>query len=590
MRIYLSVLLIGWLSLQFTPVYASQAAVAMPDRYGAEVAEKILHQGGNAVDAAVAAGFALAVTYPEAGNLGGGGFMTLFIGEKKATPPQAHFLDYRETAPGSSSRDMYLDAEGEVIPFASLIGAKASGVPGTVMGFWQAHQRFGRLSWETVLQPAIELAKNGFVVAPSLEDRRRWYQSWIAGKSDEKLNFDAYFGELKSGERFRQPELAQTLKRIARQGAEDFYHGRTAELIVKTMQMQKGLISRQDLAGYRVKWRAPIRFDWNGYTVLSAPPPSSGGIALGQLLQMHDLLKNQYRQAQEKAKTGNQLLDSMALKTHFFAEMEKRVYADRAEYLGDSDFVDVPVERLLSREYLQKRAASVNFQAISDSEKVRPGLAESPETTHFSIVDSEGNAVSNTYTLNMPFGNGVVIEGAGFLMNDEMDDFSTKPGVANVFGVTGGQANEIVPGKRMLSSMSPTLVLDNGQVKAVVGTPGGSTIITSVFQVILNVLDRDIGKGMGAQNAVDAIRVHHQLWPKNRIDYHPELAPETQKALTALGYRLRRNDYLGDVQLLVRQSGVWQAAADYRGRGVAKVFSVSDSPVPIVPAQNKSMH
>ncbi|WP_319557284.1 gamma-glutamyltransferase [Thiomicrorhabdus sp.] len=576
MRFYLYALLGGLLSFQLSIVHAGQAALAMPDSYSAEAVEKVLLSGGNAVDAAVAGGFVLAVTYPEAGNLGGGGFMTLFMQEKNHSAAQAYFLDYRETAPGSASRDMYLDGKGEVIPFASLVGAKASGVPGTVMGLWQAHRRFGKLSWKQLLQPAIDLAQNGFIVDPALQEHSLWYQSWVADKSDEELNFDHYFGNLQSGERFRQPELAQTLRRIAESGADDFYRGRTAELIVESMRARNGLIDSKDLAGYQVKWRQPIRFDWNGYQVISAPPPSSGGIALGQLLQMYSILKPQYLKAQETARRN--LQDLVALKTHFFAEMEKRVYADRAEYLGDSDFVAVPVKSLLSSAYLQKRAAEVNLQKISDSETVKPGLAESPETTHFSIVDSDGNAVSNTYTLNMPFGNGVVIEGGGFLMNDEMDDFSTKPGVANVFGVTGGHANEIVPGKRMLSSMSPTLVLDGERVKAVVGTPGGSSIITSVFQVLVNSLDSAVTKEMdgemSAQQAVDALRVHHQLWPKDRIDYHPELSPQTEAALKAKGYKLRLNNYLGDVQFLLRKDDEWQAASDYRGRGQAKVFTL----------------
>jgi len=551
-----------------------QAAVAMPDKYSAQVAKQVLLEGGNAIDAAVAAGFVLAVTYPEAGNLGGGGFMTLFTPSlaktKHDSNPETlpvHFLDYREKAPKAAFRDLYLDQNKNVIPYRSLVGYQASGVPGTVMGLWQVHQRFGSVSWKQLLQPAIDLAKKGFVVSKELESTAQWYQNWIANKSTTPLNFSEYFGNLKTATVFKQPLLAKTLTRIAKQGADDFYRGTTAKQLVEHMQQHDGLITLADLQAYEAKWRAPVVGEWQNRTVISAPPPSSGGVAIVQLLKMKQQLQPQFEQALINARKDG--VPEQAIKAHFYAELEKRVYADRAYFLGDPDFVEVPISTLISDAYLKKRGQSVLMDEISDSESMRHGKIETPETTHFSIMDANGNAVSNTYTLNMPFGSGVVIPKAGFLMNNEMDDFSTKPGVANVFGVVGGKANEVAPEKRMLSSMSPTIVLKDNSVEMVVGTPGGSTIITSVFQTIVNVVD----EGMNAQQAVDAPRMHHQLLPKDQIAYNPELSAETQSALELMGYNLKKNNYMGDVQLILNQAEL-SAASDVRGRGVSEVFSV----------------
>jgi len=535
-----------------------QAAVAMPDKFAVSVAEQIFKQGGNAVDVAVATGFSLAVTFPEAGNLGGGGFMTLFIEGKP------YFLDYREMAPSLASRDMYLDDNQAVIPFKSLVGYQASGVPGTVAGMWAVHQRFGKLSWQQVLHPAIELAEQGFAVPEQTVSTAKWFKGWIAEKSAVPLNFERYFGALTVGETFKQPALAKTLKRLATHGQADFYEGETAALIVKSMQANNGLISKEDLANYEVKWREPIQIEWQDKRVISAPPPSSGGIAIAQLLKMSEATQARF----ESTKKGMADAETETLRIHWFAEMQKRVYADRAEYLGDADFVAVPSAQLISDAYIEKRVADIRFDEISETEKVKPGLMESPETTHYSIVDAEGNAVSNTYTLNMPFGSGVVIDDAGFLMNNEMDDFSTKPGVANVFGVLGGKANEIAPGKRMLSSMSPTLVLKGDVVDMVVGTPGGSSIITSVFQTIW----RHYEAKVEPQENVNMTRVHHQLWPKNRIDYHPELSENVKVGLELMGYQLRKNNYLGDVQLIVQDDGQWVPVSDSRWRGKSKVI------------------
>lgn len=549
-------------------MFPAQAAYAMPDQYSATTVEAILNRGGNAIDAAVAAGFVLAVTYPEAGNLGGGGFMSLFMADKNEHSQQKLFLDYREKAPLAASQDMYLDKDKNVIPYKSLVGYQASGVPGTVMGLWKAHQRFGVLEWSELLKPAIQYAEKGFTVSPQLESRSQWFTGWIVDKSPVKLNFNDYFANLKIGQNFQQPELASTLKRIAKNGVKEFYQGHTAELIVKQMQQADGLITLQDLARYQAIWREPVIGEWLGREVISAPPPSSGGIAIVQLLKLKVLLQPKLDLAIKEA--ASQGIDAQVVKTHFYAELEKRVYADRAHYLGDSDFIDVPVEQLISDNYLKQRSLGVLMDEISESESMKPGKIESPETTHFSIIDHRGNAVSNTYTLNMPFGNGVVIEGAGFLMNDEMDDFSTKPGVANVFGVVGGTANAIAAEKRMLSSMSPTIVLKGGEVEMVVGTPGGSTIITSVFQTIVNVIE----EAMDAQQAVDAPRVHHQLLPKNQIAYNPELPEAVKDELLAMGYSLKKNNYMGDVQLIIKTDSGYEAAADYRGEGVANTLFI----------------
>lgn len=412
-------------------------AVAAPDQYGAKVAAHILQAGGNAVDAAVATAFTLAVTYPEAGNIGGGGFMTLYIDGKP------YFLDYREVAPKAASKTLYLNEKGEVIENLSLVGSRAAGVPGTVLGLWEAHKRFGKLPWAELLTPAIGYARQGFTVADLQYQYREDANKLFAGKT----NFGDYFGAMKPGTVFKQPELAATLERIAKSGADDFYHGETARLLVAQMQRDNGLIGAADLADYRVKWREPMRISWRGNTVYTAPLPSSGGIALAQLLGIKE----------DRAADFKGVPLNSARYIHLLAEIEKRVFADRADYLGDPDFTQVPEAQLIAPDYLQKRAAEINPTAISPTEQVRPGL-ETHQTTHFSIVDAAGNAVSNTYTLNWDFGSGVVVKGAGFLLNDEMDDFSAKPGVANAFGVVGSDANAIEPGKRMLSSMSPTIM------------------------------------------------------------------------------------------------------------------------------------
>jgi gamma-glutamyltranspeptidase/glutathione hydrolase len=534
-----------------------QAAIAIGDPYAAEVAEQILRQGGNAVDAAVAAGFALAVTYIDAGNIGGGGFMLTHMNDESA------FLDYREKAALAAHRDMYLDEHGEVIPDATLIGGQAAAVPGTIAGFWKAHQRYGNLPWNDVVMPAVELAEEGFYAPQILvDDIRAHYEQFR-----NRTNFSEYFGTISTDELTKQPELAATLRRIATYGPDDFYRGQTAELIVEQMSESNGLITMEDLATYEAVWREPLREDWRDYTVLSAPPPSSGGFAVVQLLKMKDYLAHHFEGV---AHNSPQYI-------HLVAEIEKRVFADRAEYLGDPDFVDVDMDALLAEDYIARRAQEVDPDSISQLKGVAPGL-ESPNTTHFSVIDQWGNAVSNTYTINWSYGSGVVVGGAGFLLNNEMDDFSAKPGVPNVYGVVGSTANEIQPGKRPLSSMSPTILLKDGTVEMVLGTPGGSTIFTSVFQTIVNILDFD----MTPLDAVGATRFHHQLLPPDLItmSISRPLPQETISALGDRGYRVEPHSWeFGDVQVIWRDQGELKPAADPRDRGVGKVINVRVGPL-----------
>jgi gamma-glutamyltranspeptidase/glutathione hydrolase len=528
----------------------SAGAVASPDLYGALAAKDVLQHGGNAVDAAVATGFALAVTYPEAGNLGGGGFMTLYVHGKP------YFLDYRETAPGKATADMYLDAKGQPIASLSLVGNLSSGVPGAVRGLAEAHRRFGKLSWARDLAPAIRYARDGFMITPELIGIRDGAKADFA----KSTNFSRYFGGMTAGRMFRQPELASTLERVAKGGDKEFYAGKTADLLVAQMARGpvKGLITKADLAGYSAIWREPVVGDWHGFQVVTAPPPSSGGVGLLQMLDM-------------KADAAP-LFKGVALNSpqyiHLMSEMEKRVFADRAEYMADPDFVHVPVKALTDPAYIARRAAEINPTTPSPLASVKPGL-EKPQTTHFSVIDKWGNAVSNTYTLNGWFGSGVTVEGAGFLMNDEMDDFSAKTGAPNQFGVVSAGANSIAPHKRPLSSMTPTILTRNGQVAMVIGTPGGSRIFTSVFQVLADVYDFD----MPLKPALAALRFHHQLLPENVVFSEP-FAPfpaELTRALAARGYKVEAQDFNGDIEAIEVKDGKPIPGADPRARGVAMV-------------------
>ena len=538
------------LLLLTTPASAGEAAIASPDRYGADAAAKVLRAGGNAVDAAVAIAFTLAVTFPDAGNLGGGGFATVVIDGK------SYFLDYRETAPHVASAGMYLDASGNVIPGASTIGARAAAVPGTVRGLWELHQRFGKLSWPMDLAPAITCAEGGFTPDKQMVERERGMEKVFGTHT----NFSRYFHSLDSSSLFRQPQLAATLRRVAIDGPKGFYQGHTADLIVAEMRRGGGLIDRKDLAKYRAVWREPLEADWGGYHVVTAPLPSSGGVGLISLLKMKADLASLFAGVPHNSPQY----------VHLLAEMEKRVFADRAQFLGDPDFSHAPLTKLLSNEYIRRRALEVNPTQRSAMSAVRPGTTEHHNTTHFSVVDQLGNAVSNTYTLNDDFGSGVVVTGAGFLLNNEMDDFSAKPGAPNLYGVVGGEANAIAPGKRPLSSMTPTILTQAGHVALVIGTPGGSRIFTSVFQVIVNWHDFQ----MPLAQAVDAARIHHQLLPADTLYEEPyrTLEPATRAELIARGYVVENQGWNGDIQAVEVNGDHAVAASDPRGWGEGRVI------------------
>lgn len=527
------------------------AAVAMPDSYAADVATTVLENGGNAVDASIAAAFSLAVTQPDAGNIGGGGFMLVYF------EGDANFIDYRETAPRLAHRDMFLDENGEPVAEDSALGHRAAGIPGTVAGMWLAHQRYGTMQWRDLLAPAIAYARDGFVVHAKLEKSMRGELDFFG----DKFDFKDHFGGMRAGETFRQPELAKTLERIAELGPDDFYRGETARLLVAEMESGGGLITMDDLDTYKAVERRPLRSNWRDLEVLTAPPPSSGGFAVVQLLKMKDYLAPAF---EGHGHNSPQYI-------HLIAEMEKRVFADRAEYLGDPDYFDVPMDELLDEAYLRRRALEVNENAISTLDAAAPGL-ESPDTTHFSVVDQWGNAVANTYTLNWSYGNGVVVEGAGFLLNNEMDDFSIKPGAVNLYGVVGSTANEIQPGKRMLSSMTPTILLRDGKVEMVLGTPGGSTIFTTVFQAIVNIYDF----GMSPAESASVSRFHHQLLPPDLITYSPSvpLPAETIGALGDAGYRVEPHSFdFGDPQIIYAPGNDIQAGSDARFQGESRVIT-----------------
>ncbi|WP_420839695.1 gamma-glutamyltransferase [Colwellia maritima] len=528
------------------------AALSMPDSYSAQAVKKILDADGNAIDAAIAAQFVLAVTLPEAGNIGGGGFMTIYKDKK------ADFLDYREVAPEKAHRDMYLDKKGDVIPYLSLYGILSTGVPGTVDGMWKAHQKYGSKKWTELLALTISLAEQGYIVHPVMQNSIEWRIKSFK-KEGIKVNFSKYFAHAKAGTVFKQPDLAETLKRISIYGRDGFYKGKTAKIISQFMAKNGGIIDEKDLANYQAKWRKPLVKKWREYSVITAPPPSSGGLAILQWLTMYDLVK------------GDNVYEHNSTEyIHLLSEIGKRVFADRAEYLGDPDFVDVPSEALLNEDYLISRVKNISLDKISATQEIKPGLKESTDTTHFSIVDKWGNAVSNTTTINYTFGSGVIVEGLGFILNDEMDDFSAKAGVANVFGAIGGKANEIHPKKRMLSSMSPTILLKGETVDLVTGSPGGTTIISSVYQSILNVVEFN----MSAYEAVNSARFHHQLWPKDEIKYYPGIDAEVIKALHSLGYITKEKTF-GDVQLIFRDDDTFQAAseASKHSRGVSIVLN-----------------
>ncbi|WP_456443850.1 gamma-glutamyltransferase [Caldithrix abyssi] len=536
----------------FSPVKAKRAMVVTADRLASEAGVEVLKKGGNAVDAAVAVAFTLAVTYPNAGNLGGGGFMLIRTPEN-----QIFALDYREKAPLKATRDMYLDAQGNVIPEASLIGYRASGVPGTVYGLWEAHKRFGKLRWNELLKPAIRYASKGFLLNAYQAGLLNWGRIKFEKFPSSKRIFMKEEGAFEEGDKLVQKDLAAVLKRIARKGVEDFYRGKTARLIAADMRRNGGLITLEDLAQYRAVWREPVLIDYRGYKVYSMPLPSSGGILLAEILNtiekfnVQALGLNSYRYI------------------HLLTEIERQAYRDRAIYLGDPDFVSAPVEKLISKQYADSIKARLSLLTAGRSQPQKLTVAEeSTQTTHFSIVDEQGWAVSNTYTLNGNYGSGVVIEGTGILMNNEMDDFSIKPGHPNMFGLVGSRANAIEPGKRMLSSMTPTIVLRNDSLFMVLGSPGGSKIITSVAQVLINVIDFKLN----IRRAVEAPRFHHQWLPDQIFLENYGFSRDAIHNLHAAGYRTSFVESMGLVQAILVKDNIYQGWSDPRGPGMAKGF------------------
>lgn len=532
----------------------NKAAVVTAHPLASKVGVDILKMGGNAIDAAVAVQFALAVVYPNAGNIGGGGFMVY-----RSNKGEINALDFREKSPEKGHADMYLDKHGNVIEDLSVYGHLSAGVPGSVDGMVEAHKKYGKLDWKTLLNPAIALAEKGFPITKQQAEEFNEYKETF-----QKYNPNGApilkTTTWKKGDVFKQHELANTIIRIAEQGRDGFYKGITADLIVKEMNRGNGIIDHNDLANYKAVWRQPITGYYRGHKIICMAPPSSGGPALVALLQS----VAQY----PLAKWGFQSDSTIRV----MVEAERRIYADRAKYLGDPDFIRVPVKELTDSIFNSDRLKAISLIKATASSDVKaakfPGY-ESEETTHFNIVDSEGNAVSITTTLNNSYGSRVFVSGAGFILNDEMDDFSVKPGVPNIYGLVGGKANAIEPNKRMLSSMTPTIVEKNGKLFMVVGTPGGSTIMTSVFQTIVNVIDFQ----QNAQQSVSSPRFHHQ-WLPDQIDVEKNaIKPEVRKSLENAGYKISLRGNIGRVEnIMLLPSGKLQTGADPRGDDTASGF------------------
>ena len=552
-----------------SPTHASKAMVATVQPDASQVGSAIMQQGGNAVDAAVAVGFALEVVYPEAGNIGGGGFM-LF----RRANGETHFLDYREKAPAKATAEMYLDKQGNVVPGLSTVGYKSIGVPGSVAGMVYAQQHWGKLTLKQVMEPAIRLARDGFVL--DYEEAKSFQDSDLAKFADSRRIFQRDGNYYQPGETFKQPELAKTLERIA-ENPDDFYHGSLARELVSAIQKGGGLITADDLAQYQVKERAAIRGTYRGYEVISAPPPSSGGVALVEILNILE--------GYDLAKEGADSAEAI----HLTAEAYQRAFFDRAEFMGDPDFSKIPVAQLIDKRYgnawretipLRKATPSADLRrpsvfsqldSYADAHPQPASLAEPDHTTHYSVVDPEGNAVSVTTTLNDSFGSHVTAEGLGFLLNDEMDDFSSKPGAPNMYGLIQGPANAIGPGKRPLSAMTPTIVLKNGKLFLVLGSPGGPTIITTVANVLMGVVDY----GLNIQQAVNAPRFHNQWMPDNILIEPTGISPDTVGILERMGHKVvRSRNYLGDAECIEvdERTGERLGASDGRNEGKAVGF------------------
>ncbi|WP_208380150.1 gamma-glutamyltransferase [Psychromonas algarum] len=529
------------------PVWAKNAMVATQEAIATKIGLDILKQGGNAIDAAVAVGYALAVTLPRAGNLGGGGFMLVYLADKK----QIVAIDYREKAPAAAFRDMYLNKQGEVIANRSTFHGLAIGVPGTVMGLEHARKNYGTLSRKQLMAPAIELAKQGIVVtadlANSLSAMQERLKKW---PSTRQIFYKKDGSHYQAGDTLKQTDLAKTLTLISQQGESAFYQGEVATAIASSIQQADGMLTQQDLKDYNVVERQAIQGNYRGYQVFSMPPPSSGGIHIVQILNMlenYDLAAMGHNSAQH---------------IHTLAETMRRAYADRSLHLGDSDFVKVPVQALISKAYAKQLITNINPDKATPSSEIKPTTDlpyESDQTTHFSIVDKWGNAISNTYTLNYSYGSGIVAKGTGILLNNEMDDFSAKPGHPNGYGLIGGEANAIESGKRPLSSMSPTIVLKDKELFLVTGTPGGSRIITTTLQVISNVIDYN----MNIAEATSAPRIHHQ-WLPDVIRIEAGLSADTTRLLQVKGHQLQLKSTMGSTQSIMSTERGLYGASDPR--------------------------
>ncbi|EEC7124570.1 gamma-glutamyltransferase [Salmonella enterica] len=531
----------------FHPVRATQGMVASVDAMATQVGMDILKQGGNAVDAAVAVGYALAVTHPQAGNLGGGGFMLLRTKDGATTA-----IDFREMAPAGATRDMFLDEQGNPDSKKSLTSPLASGTPGTVAGLSLALEKYGSLPLNSVVRPAIKLAQEGFIVNDALADDLKTYGSEVLPHHENSKAIFWKDGEpLKKGDKLVQQDLANSLTMIAENGPDAFYKGEIARQIAQQMQQNGGLITTDDLAAYQAVERTPVSGEYRGYQIFSMPPPSSGGIHIVQIL---NILENF-----DMNKYGFGSADAIQI----MAEAEKYAYADRSEYLGDPDFVNVPWQALTSKTYAKSIAGQIDINKAKPSSEIRPGkLApyESDQTTHFSVVDKDGNAVAVTYTLNTTFGTGIVAGNTGILLNNQMDDFSAKPGVPNVYGLVGGEANAVGPKKRPLSSMSPTIVVKDGKTWLVTGSPGGSRIITTVLQMVVNTIDF----GMNVAEATNAPRFHHQ-WLPDELRVEKGFSPDTLKLLEQKGQKVALKEAMGSTQsIMVGPDGELYGASDPR--------------------------
>ena len=522
---------------------SSEGVVVTQHYLATEIGENILSQGGNAYDAAIAVGFALAVVLPRAGNIGGGGFMVIY----DKTSNNTYAIDYREKAPVASYKDMYLDKNGKFDILKSTFGYSAIGVPGTVHGFWSVHQKFGSLPWADLIQPSIILAERGFVMSDYMAETLSNYSEKMSYFDETRNIFLRNYPNLKES-RLIQNDLAKTLKKIQKDGLKGFYSGETASLIAKDMEENGGLITKQDLLDYRSIWRQPIKGTYREKTIVTMAPPSSGGI---HLIQMLNILEN-FELSSYKHNSPQYI--------SLLSETMKYAYADRSEYLGDPDFFEVPISKITSKDYAKQISSSIEELGVLPSSEINPGMyinPESNETTHFSIADKFGNVISNTYTINSAFGSGVTIKGTGILMNNEMDDFSGQPGVPNQFGLLGGVANEIEPAKRPLSSMTPTLVFENGEPILAIGSPGGSRIITAVLQIILNVVDFE----HSLEQATNSKRVHHQWYPD---DIDIEETYDQINELVNLGYKVDIIDTATCTQSIMINDGDFIGVSDLR--------------------------